>query len=87
MDCHNFTVQRKWHNIDILAVSENEQFVMCLENKIDSGEHDNQLDRYSRQVEETYPDSKKIYIYLSPEGVESSAPGDWCSMSYLRIFV
>lgn len=82
MDCHDFDIQREWHNIDILAVSPNEKFVLCIENKIDSGEHDNQLNRYRKIVEETYPDYGKMYIYLSPEGVEASDPDYWCSMSY-----
>ena len=82
MDCHDFTIQREWHNIDILAVSSNEQFVLCIENKIYSGEHDNQLDRYRKIVEDTFPDYEKMYIFLSPEGIEASAPDYWCSMSY-----
>lgn len=82
MDCHDFAIQREWHNIDILAVSLNEKFVLCIENKIDSGEHDNQLNRYRKMVEDTYPDFKKMYVYLSPEGIEASDPDYWCSMSY-----
>ncbi len=82
MDCHDLTVQREWHNIDVLAVSVNAKFVLCIENKIDSGEHDNQLNRYRKQVEDEYPGYKKMYIYLSPEGVEASDPDNWCSMNY-----
>lgn len=82
MDCHDFNIQREWHNIDILAVSLNEKFVFCIENKIDSGEHDNQLNRYRRILEDTYPGYKKMYVYLSPEGVEASDSEYWCSMSY-----
>lgn len=90
MDCHDFTIQREWHSIDILAVSASEQFVLCIENKIDSGEHDNQLDRYRRLIDEAYPDYQKMFVYLSPEGLEASDPDNWCSMSYedvLRIIV
>ena len=82
MECHDFIVQREWRNIDVLAVSTNERFVLCIENKIDSGEHDNQLIRYRRLIEEAYPEYKKMYIYLSPEGVEASDLDNWCSMSY-----
>ncbi|MBS7328209.1 MAG: PD-(D/E)XK nuclease family protein [Oxalobacter sp.] len=87
MDCHDFAVHREWHNIDVLAVSDKKQFVLCIENKIDSEEHNNQLNRYRRQIEETYPDdkgykNKKMYIYLSPEGEEASDSDNWCSMSY-----
>lgn len=82
MDCHDFLLQREWHNIDILAVSANEKFVLCIENKIDSREHDNQLKRYRTIVEDTYPEYNKMYIYLSPEGIEASDSDFWCSMSY-----
>lgn len=82
MDCHDFTIQREWHHIDILAVSMSEKFILCIENKIDSGEHDNQLNRYRKSVEDVYPGYKKMYVFLSPEGVEASEPDYWCSMSY-----
>lgn len=82
MDCHDFIIQREWHNIDLLAVSASEKFILCIENKIDSGEHDNQLNRYRKIVEDTYPDFRRMYIFLSPEGVESSDPDNWCSMGY-----
>lgn len=82
MDCHDFIIQREWHNIDLLAVSASEKFILCIENKIDSGEHDNQLNRYKKIVEDTYPGYRKMYIFLSPEGIESSDPDNWCSMSY-----
>lgn len=45
-------------------------------------EHDNQLNRYRKIVEDTYPEYKKMYIYLSPEGIGASDPEYWCSMSY-----
>lgn len=82
MDCHDFIIQREWRHIDILAASAEEKFVLCIENKIDSGEHSNQLSRYRSIVEETYPDYKKMYIFLSPDGSESSEPEYWCSMGY-----
>ncbi len=82
MDCHDFTVQREWHSIDILVSSSKEKFVICIENKIDSGEHDNQLNRYRKQVEDTYPNYQKMFIYLSPEGGEASDPDNWCAMGY-----
>lgn len=85
MDCHDFVIQREWRNIDVLAVSIDEKFVLCIENKIDSAEHDDQLNRYRKIVEEVYPDYKKMYIFLSPEGTESSDPEFWCSMSYQNV--
>ena len=85
MDCHDFIIQREWHNIDILAVSNHEQFMLCIENKIDSGEHSNQLNRYRKITEENFPGYKRMYIYLSPDGGEASDPDHWCSMGYREV--
>ena len=82
MDFRSFIVLREWQNIDILAISESEQFVLCIENKIGSGEHDNQLDRYQNTITTAYPEYKHLFVFLSPEGVESSNPEVWYSMSY-----
>ena len=82
MDCHDFTIQREWHHIDVLATSISEQFVFCIENKIDSGEHSNQLNRYRHQIEESFPGFQKMFVFLSPEGLEASDPDNWCAMSY-----
>lgn len=82
MDLHGFVIQREWRNIDVLAVSADEKFVLCIENKIDSKEHDDQLNKYRKIIEDVYPGYKKMYIYLSPEGSEASDPEYWCSMSY-----
>lgn len=82
MDCHDFTVQREWHHIDILATSKEQKFVLCIENKIDSGEHDSQLERYKKTIEEYFPGYSYMFIFLSPEGLPASEPEYWCSMSY-----
>lgn len=85
MDCYNFSILREWHNIDVLAVSHEEKFVLCIENKIDSGEHDNQLARYKKQIEQAFPEYQKKYIYLSPEGLEASDSENWHAMSYAEV--
>lgn len=84
MNCHDFSIYREWHNIDVLAVSNDEKFVLCIENKIGTGEHDDQLNRYRKIVEEHYPDYEKMYIYLTPnkDDDELSDPDNWCSMGY-----
>lgn len=85
MDCHDFIIQREWHNIDLLAYSTSMKFVLCIENKIGTGEHDNQLNRYKSIVEEAYLNYKTMYIFLSPEGIESSDPDNWYAMSYEEV--
>ena len=82
MDFHDITVQREWHNIDIIAVSPDNHFVICIENKIDSKEHDDQLNRYHNIVGDSFQGYRKMFIYLSPDGEESSDSTNWCSMGY-----
>lgn len=82
MDFNDCEIKREWRHIDLLAISSKSKFVLCIENKIDTGEHDDQLERYKKEVEKAYPDYKKMYIYLSPNGSDSSNPEYWCSMSY-----
>lgn len=83
IDFQSFRIQREWKNIDILA--ESNEFVLCIENKIFSGEHDNQLARYKEIIENKYPNHKKMYVYLTPYGIKSSDPENWYSMSYADI--
>jgi len=81
-NCDDFFVQREWHNIDILAISQSEKLLLCIENKVYSSEHDDQLARYKQIVDDYYAGYKKLFIYLTPEGDESSDPNTWCKMSY-----
>lgn len=82
MDFQSFVVYREWHYIDILAVSDKEKFILCIENKIDTGEHSNQLARYQETIGKNFPAYKAMYIFLSPTGAEASMADTWISMSY-----
>lgn len=86
MNMNDFEIRREWYNIDLLAISHKQKFVMCLENKIDSDEHDGQLDRYSGIIDDNFSDYTKLFIYLSPDGSKSSNPELWCSMRYQDVF-
>jgi hypothetical protein len=79
----NILVRREWNSIDILI--EFEDTVIALENKILSGEHSNQLVRYQRIVEEHFPNSPHIFIYLTPFGIESSARDTYIEYGYSQV--
>ena len=81
-DYHEFEILREWRNIDILAVAESQKIVLCIENKIDAVEHNNQLNNYKRIVDDSFQNYKKMFIFLSPDGKTSSDPENWCSMGY-----
>lgn len=65
---------REWRGIDILIVSESKahKLVVVIENKIDSGEHSNQLERYHEIIERHYKDYSIIPIFLTPNGDDPS---------------
>lgn len=82
IDFYSFVVYREWKNIDILLVSDVEKFLIAIENKIDSHEHDNQLKKYRETLATDYPDYRKMHLYLTPEGEEPSDTDFWDALSY-----
>lgn len=65
-------VLREWQNIDILVVDEAHRLALIIENKIDTSEHSNQLQRYRKMVDEQYPGWRVVGLYLTPDGEEPS---------------
>ena len=59
-------IRREYKNIDLLIISPQNKFLCIVENKIWTGEHDCQLERYADIVEKEFNDYKKLYIYLAP---------------------
>ena len=60
MNLSNIQIYREWKNIDILIILD--EIVVCVENKILTKEHSNQLERYRKIIEENFPDFKK-YLF------------------------
>ncbi|MEM6314289.1 MAG: PD-(D/E)XK nuclease family protein [Planctomycetota bacterium] len=77
-------VRREWRNIDLLIVCDEPSLVVVIENKIDSGEHSDQLARYDRIVVESFPDRPTARILLTPAGDEPSEP-NWTAYSYRQL--
>jgi len=82
LDFSSFTVYREWKNIDLLLVSEKEQLVIAIENKVGSHEHDDQLNRYRHILENEYVNFRRICIYLTPDGEEPSDVENWSILTY-----
>ena len=77
-------VYRENNNIDILLVSEKNKIVVCIENKILSSESRGQLNKYQRYVERNYSNYKKIFVFLTPDGIEPTNPS-WGIITYKDI--
>ncbi|MCD2137911.1 PD-(D/E)XK nuclease family protein [Salinicoccus halitifaciens] len=84
-DYHDLTVRREWRNIDLLAISESNKFIVVIENKVWSKESKHQLKKYQEIIQSEFPDYQKLFIYLTPFGDEASNPDLWKSLSYTQI--
>ena len=63
-DIKKVNAGRQWANIDIWAEI-NDEYVIIIEDKVNTSEHDNQLERYKKTVEDEYgKDIKLVCIYL-----------------------
>jgi hypothetical protein len=80
-DLRGVEIRREWHKIDLLISCEEPPFVIAIENKIDSGEHTNQLQRYKDAVASEFPGVKSLFVFLTPEG-DNPSDDDWASYSY-----
>ncbi len=77
-------VLRENNNIDIFIVSHENKLAIIIENKIYSGEHSNQLERYLNQVKSDFPEYLILPIFLTLDGSKpENAP--YCSASYEEI--
>jgi len=73
-DLDELLVYRERHNIDILLLDDERKVAVIIENKVVSSEHGAQLARYKAQAEQHYPEFRKLFLFLTPEGEEPSDP-------------
>jgi hypothetical protein len=77
-------VTTEWRGIDILVQDDTNRFVAVFENKIDTGEHSDQLRRYRGDVEVHFPQHKKLFSYLTIEGDPPTDEG-YIPIGYVEI--
>ncbi len=82
MDYDDFTVRREWKNIDILAVSEQNELVLIIENKVWSKESEHQLKKYLDIVSDEFRNYTKINVFLTPDGDTPSDEENWAIIDY-----
>jgi hypothetical protein len=80
-DLHGCDIRREWRHIDLLIVSNDPAFVVAIENKVDSGEHSGQLNRYRDTIAKEFPARAALRVFLTPDGAEASED-DWLPYSY-----
>ena len=69
-DLTNIEVATERHNIDVLLISQEDEFICIIENKIGASEHSDQLNRYLATVEREYEGLTRFPIFLTPDGME-----------------
>lgn len=74
-------VRREWRNIDLVIQCPQPDLVVVIENKIDSGEHSDQLARYRAIVREAFPRRPVTHVFLTPDRTLASEDG-WVAYSY-----
>jgi hypothetical protein len=78
-------VEREWSRIDILVTYEAEKFVLLIENKIDTDEHSNQLQRYLDVVRSRFADWNVLPVFLTRDGHTPSHPS-FHPVSYRNVY-
>lgn len=83
-DLDDTEVRREWNSIDILALNATNKLAIIIENKVDSDEHSDQLNRYWSIVEQQYPGWNILGLFLTPDG---GPPSDdrYLSVSYVTV--
>ncbi|MHB8192609.1 MAG: PDDEXK-like family protein [Bellilinea sp.] len=71
-DLDDVEVRREWQRIDIFLLDETNRFAVVIENKIKSGEGQDQLKRYLTDVTNQYQGYRILAIYLTPDGIVPS---------------
>ena len=74
MDLSKVQIIREWKNIDILIKLKN--IVVCIENKVLSKEHSNQLKRYKEIIKSNFPNHHQTFVFLTPDGNLSENESD-----------
>lgn len=77
-DLSQAEVLREWNWIDILVLEQTHRLVVVIEDKINSREGAGQLKRYREKIEHLYPNFKKIFLYLTPDGDDPSDKNYLC---------
>ena len=86
LNFNNAELRREWRNIDLLIIFDT--LVVCIENKVDSHDHSNQLTKYRAIVDETFKKHKKVFVYLTPTGEQPTSTKErrfYASYSYENI--
>lgn len=85
-DLSDLTVSREYQHIDLLLRSAKLRLTLIIENKIDTGQHNDQLARYMAIAKrEGGDDQRYIGLYLTKTG-DDPQNADYCALSYAQVY-
>lgn len=88
LDVEHVEVKREFENIDLLLTihrTKGRPWIVCIENKIESVQHSDQLARYRAIVERRFGDAeRRLYVFLTKHG-ESATQADFIESSYEEV--
>lgn len=90
-DLSRATVERERERIDLLLRVPSLRLTVVIENKIDSGEHSNQLARYETAAAAQFPGDRRLHVFLTTHGdhaeedEEAHGPATWVPFSYKQV--
>lgn len=85
LNIQNFQVLEtitEYEKIDVLIKSENR--IICIENKLKSSQHSNQLDRYTKSIQKKYGEINTCFFFLTLID-EDSNDSNWKNVSYNKL--
>lgn len=83
-DLRGVDVRREFSGLDLLVCCDQPQFVVAVENKIGGGEHGDQLERYEKVVDASFPENPAMFVFLTVDRAEASRER-WVPYSYAEI--
>jgi hypothetical protein len=83
LDFEEADVRREWQRIDLLVLLTDQKIVIAVELKIDSTQHNNQLIRYRRIIEENWPAAewRQMLIFLTKNQEDPEDADNWIPTS------
>ncbi len=84
MDFQSCLVMREHRSIDVLCIDTANRFLLAIENKIGSGEHSDQLQRYRSVLKTQFSDYRRVLAYLTPDA-DTPSDESWVPVSHTVI--
>jgi hypothetical protein len=78
-------IRREFKGIDLLITCKAPSFVIAIENKVGSGEHSNQLERYENTVRDLHPGVPSLFVFLTIDGEDASRE-TWVPYRYADVY-